>query len=858
MDTRRDFLKKAILLSAAEGMTSMLPASIQRAAAIDPEVGSTYLDAEHVVILMQENRSFDHCFGTLRGVRGFNDPRAITLPNKNKVWMQTNDGGETYIPFRFDMHNTKATWMGAVPHSRSSQVDAYNYGKYDKWLQSKRVRNKKYADMPLTLGHYTREDIPFTYALADAFTVCDQHFCSVMSSTDPNRLYFWTGSIKIDEGQGRYRQRIRNNFPGLGKLNWDTFPERLQDNGISWKMYQNDIMAGGGFKGEERTWLANFGCNPLEWFANYNVKFSSRYIQGLQQQVVELPNEIKALEDKIKSLPNNDTSLEKLKSALAKKKEVLKDAQKDLEDWSQENYNKLSEKEKELYQRAFTINKGDPYYHDLTPLSYTAENGEERSLKVPKGDVLHQFREDVEMGKLPTVSWLVPPGNLIDHPSSPWYGSFYVSEILDILTKNPEIWKKTIFILTFDENDGYFDHVPPFVAPNPLNPETGKCSPGLDIALEYIHREDELKEGIPSSDAREGSIGLGFRVPLIVASPWSRGGNVCSQVFDHTSTLQFLEGFFNKKYGKNIKENNITDWRRAVAGDLTAVFDLHNGSDKGKLPFINKDPFYKKIYDAKFKEVPSGFKPLSQKEIEQINRDPSSSPIMPKQEKGIRPSCPLPYELYVDGKLSDSKKEFQLRMAAGNEVFGKKSSGSPFNVYLPGKYAEKPGVFKNVGSRSYTVTAGDNLSDFFPVHSFDKDIYHLCVYGPNGFFREFTGNIDDPEIEIVCDYERSKGFKKKFTGNIALKLINLSPSHSFTLEIRDNAYKNKSITKILNPIQKQGKQEHKIVLNIAKSHCWYDFTVRILGFDHFEKRYAGHVETGNYSFTDPAMGRVIL
>ncbi len=80
MDTRREFLKKAILLSGSTGLAHVMPLSIQKALAINPQTGSTYLDAEHVVILMQENRSFDHCFGSLRGVRGFNDPRAITLP----------------------------------------------------------------------------------------------------------------------------------------------------------------------------------------------------------------------------------------------------------------------------------------------------------------------------------------------------------------------------------------------------------------------------------------------------------------------------------------------------------------------------------------------------------------------------------------------------------------------------------------------------------------------------------------------------------------------------------------------------------------------------------------------------------
>src|SRR6188472_1773291 len=144
MDTRRDFLKKAILLSGTAGISGILPQSVQRAMAIDPNKGSTYLDAEHVVILMQENRSFDHCYGSLQGVRGFNDPRAITLANQLPVWLQTNEAGETYAPFRLNIKDTNATWMGSLPHSWTDQVDALNKGKMDKWLIAKKSGNKSY------------------------------------------------------------------------------------------------------------------------------------------------------------------------------------------------------------------------------------------------------------------------------------------------------------------------------------------------------------------------------------------------------------------------------------------------------------------------------------------------------------------------------------------------------------------------------------------------------------------------------------------------------------------------------------------------------------------------------------------
>src|SRR5690348_5327942 len=149
MDSRRDFLKKAALLSGA-GLTSMFPPSVQRAMAINPAAGSTFLDAEHVVILMQENRSFDHCFGTLQGVRGFNDPRAIRLPNNNSVFLQSNSKGETFAPFRLNIKDTKATWMGSLPHGWTDQVDARNNGKHDQWLTAKRPGKKEYSDMPLT------------------------------------------------------------------------------------------------------------------------------------------------------------------------------------------------------------------------------------------------------------------------------------------------------------------------------------------------------------------------------------------------------------------------------------------------------------------------------------------------------------------------------------------------------------------------------------------------------------------------------------------------------------------------------------------------------------------------------------
>src|ERR1700722_3043043 len=108
MTSRRNFLKLAAMASGAAGLSGLAPESIERACAIVPAAGSTYLDAEHIVILMQENRSFDHVFGSLRGVRGFNDPRALRLANGNSVFVQTDASGSSYAPWRLDIRDKRA------------------------------------------------------------------------------------------------------------------------------------------------------------------------------------------------------------------------------------------------------------------------------------------------------------------------------------------------------------------------------------------------------------------------------------------------------------------------------------------------------------------------------------------------------------------------------------------------------------------------------------------------------------------------------------------------------------------------------------------------------------------------------
>ncbi|MBD2751303.1 phosphocholine-specific phospholipase C [Spirosoma validum] len=835
MDSRRDFLKKAALLSAS--FPGVLPESIQKAFAIDPQPGTTYLDAEHVVILMQENRSFDHTYGSLQGVRGFNDPRAIDLPNKNKVWLQTNAANETYAPFRLNIKDTKATWMSSLPHSWENQVDARNKGRCDGWLEAKKSGNKEYAKMPLTLGYYNRQDLPFYYALADAFTVCDQNFCSSLTGTTPNRLFFWTGTVR-DPRDPKAMANVRNeNVDYESEVNWTTFPERLEDLGISWKIYQNEISLPTGLEGEADGWLGNFTDNPIEWFSQHQVRFHPAYYPYIQQQEKVLPERIQTLEAKLKTMSESDKEYARTKRELANQQHWLTLIREDLVKYTPEKFKQLSQREKNLSARAFTTNANDPDYHTLTTLTYQ-DGATKREMEVPKGDVLHQFRADVKNRKLPTVSWLVAPENFSDHPSAPWYGAWYLSEVMDILTQNPEVWKKTIFILAYDENDGYFDHVPPFVPAHPDQPETGLTSNGIDTRLEFVTQEQENKR---PNKGRTGPIGLGYRVPLVIASPWSRGGYVCSEIFDHTSTLQFLETFLSHKKGRKIEESNISSWRRTVCGDLTSAFRPYQG-ETIKLPaFVAKDAFIESIHKAQFQPVPSGYKAFTADEIRQINQNPAASEHVPNQEKGIRPANALSYELYADGRIDN--KRFRLTMSARNEVFGKQALGAPFQVHQI--------LNDDVAIRSYTVATGDQLSDFWPA-----DVpYHLRIYGPNGFFRDFKGAPGNPPIEISCEYERDA--RKQFTGNVVVKLKNTDAQRTYQVQLVDNSYHTKSEQKILDKAGTKGAQQ-SIVLTLKGSYNWYDFSVKVAGFDTFLQQYAGRVETGKPGYTDPLMGQTIV
>lgn len=812
MQSRRSFLKKAALLAGATAAVHTLPPAIQRALAIEAPEGSTYLDAEHIVFLMQENRSFDHCYGSLQGVRGFNDPRAIKLPDGLPIWVQHNDQGEYYAPFRLDIANTKATWMGSLPHGWRDMVHARNDGKMDTWLEAKKAGNPEYRHIPLTMGYYDREDIPFYYAFADAFTVCDQHFCSSLTGTSANRSYFWSGTIREEPRNPDAVAHVDNGQINYKDVNWKTYPERLQEAGIPWKVYQNELSLPVGFEGEEENWLANFTNNNLEFYKQYHVRFHPAHRAYMEKRVSQLAAEIAAF-------PAKDTE-----EAAKAKKEVAK-LKADIERYSMANFEALPQIEREIHQRAFVTNTGDPNYHELETIRYTDEAGE-KSAQVPKGDIFYQFRKDVDEGRLPTVSWLVAPRNYSDHPGAPWFGAWYVSEALDILTRNPEVWKKTIFILTYDENDGYFDHIPPFVPPHIDQPQAGAVAEGIDTRDEYVTAaQEKIRTGNPEATL-DSPIGLGFRVPLVVASPWSKGGWVNSEVFDHTSGLQFLEHFLERKTGKQVKETNISSWRRLVCGDLTSVFRPAKAVDAPPLEALGRDAYVERIYRAREKALPGNYHAA----------DPAN-PQWPQQEPGTKPACALPYNPSVMARLDKDRRNLVMRFGAAGGMSNTKSIGVPFRVHAMVPYLtdDQPGRTWN-----FAVREGESLDYHWPLTGFGGGEYHLQVYGPNGFFCEFKGSALDPDLQVDVLADAS-------TGN--LKVVCTSES-KLDLQIKDVSYNGSAY-------RNDGTGE-PVRVDLAATHGWYDMVIEAADYPGFHQRFAGHVETGKPSITDPLMGGVRL
>ncbi|MDQ8705012.1 phospholipase C, phosphocholine-specific [Streptomyces sp. LHD-70] len=677
---RRRFLQFA----GATAGAAALSGSIARAAAIPAARRTgTVDDVEHIVVLMQENRSFDHYFGALKGVRGFGDPRPVTLPSGKSVFHQP-DGGKEVLPYHPDAEDLGMQFIAGLDHDWAGGHKAWNNGRYDQWIPAKSAG---------TMAHLTRQDIPFHYALADAFTVCDAYHCSFIGATDPNRYYMFSGHTGND-GQG--------GGPVLGNqeagYDWTTYPERLEAAGVSWKVYQDigdGLDADGGWGWIDDAYRGNYGDNSLLYFNKYR-----------------------------------------------------------------------------------NAGPGDPLYDKAR----TGTN-------VKAGDGLFdQLKADVKAGQLPKISWIAAPEAFTEHPNWPAnYGAWYISQVLDALTSNPEVWAKTALFITYDENDGYFDHVvPPYP---PADADQGLST--VDTSLDFF------KGGLGYG---AGPYGLGQRVPMLVVSPWSTGGYVCSETFDHTSIVRFME----RRFG--VAEPNISPWRKAICGDLTSAFDFGlKDTDPAELPGTD------------------GYRPPDNERHDSYVPKPPAQPQLPVQEAGSRPTRPLPYAPHVDGAATPASGRYTLTFSAGAKA------GGTFHVRSGNR---------TDGPWTYTTEAGKTLSDTWNSEHSD-DAHDLTVHGPNGFLRAFKGPGKAAGPEVTARHVTADG-------TLALTLTNTGTAEA-RLRLTD-AYGGPGETFTVAA----GKTV-KHTVDLAAGKRWYDVSVTSETDATFLRRFAGHVETGKPGVSDPAI-----
>jgi len=323
---------------------------------------------------------------------------------------------------------------------------------------------------------------------------------------------------------------------------------------------------------------------------------------------------------------------------------------------------------------------------------------------------------------------------------------------------------------------------------------------GMDVPPVNIYLDPKDKE---SGLVRP--YGMGPRVPMYVVSPWSKGGWVSSEVFDHSSVGQFLE----KRFGVTVPA--ISPWNRAVAGDLTSAFDFASPND----PVVPELPETKHALNI---------------EAIQIAMPPAAPPASPQafvQEQGTRPSRPTPYVLYVSSQVSDSGK-VTLRFT------NKGQQGAVFHVYDRLHLDRIP--------RRYTVEAGKTLDDTAWDAADDGGSYDLDVFSTNGFVRTFKGNVKQAgatalDLQLAYDV---KG------GAVLAQLRNLGTT-PVELRIVANEYRNDGPW--LVPVAPQATAEQS--WKVSDSGNWYDFTISTPGL---ERRFAGRMENGGNLISDPAMG----
>src|ERR1700691_2728816 len=683
--SRRRFLQYTALGSAAAAAAAVgaggpAAASAARSSAAAKALprgwSGTIADVKHVVILMQENRSFDHYFGTLRGVRGFGDKQALTWQNGNKIFQQP-DAARTDLGYLLPYNLTDQV-DGDLDHSWDGDHAARSGGLWNNWVPAKTEE---------TMGYFTRDEIPFQYAVADAFTVCDGYHQAIMAPTSPNRMYFWTGtSSGWTSNPNDYEVDFGSD---AGTPEVTTYPELLQAAGIDWQVYTNDQVGDSGSFPDY--FLGDYGDNPLWFYQQYNSSNS----------------------------PNGGTSQLAVRGA-------------------------------------------------VTP--WQTDAGAPALSKTHAAYVLSSFIKAVSSNALPQVSWIVAPAGYCEHPSyTPDYGAHYVNTVLQTLFSNPELWRNTALFITYDEHDGFFDHqLPPF-------PEASVT--------------DDQLAGLP--------IGPGTRVPMLICSPWTRGGYVDSNVYDHTSMLRFLAAW------TGVRPANVTPWRASVTGDLTAAFDFEH-------------PDF---------SIPSNIPTLDQTwALTQLTGGSTTPPAegdqsMPAQEPGTRPHRPTVHQPFADVTVDRATSQVRARLTNAGTV------GVSFAVYpdalLPA--APTPVTVLPSGSGSYVwdaaLTAGK---------------YAFSFYGPDGFLTSFAGTAATAgrtagQIPVVTAARRPGA-----TAKVELTLAN-EGRQAIVYTLTPNDYEGSTRTVTV----KSGAAT--TVSWPTNQYGYYDVVITANTTDGFRRRYAGRI-----------------
>ena len=709
---RRDLLKMGVA-----GLSAASLASLRQAMAIPARGGTgSLMDVEHVVIFMQENRAFDHYFGTFAGVRGQGDPRPLRLRNGHSVWRQPSDEhADGYVmPYWADSKSSNAYVMGGGDQGHAEAVPIVNGGHFDGWGTSRQMHNR--------MTHYKAADLPYYHALASNFTICDAYHCSTLTQTYPNRLHLWSGCngagsvggrpVLSNYGEDETPSADMTEDKPMQAYTWTTYAERLEKAGVSWKVYQE---------------YDNFGDNILHCFASFRPCDTS---SSLYKRGRSWVSEHKAGADRTRS------------------------------------------------------------------------DGQQ---------LVEAFRADIAAGTLPQVSWIVTAAALSEHPSyTPIEGENVCAKLIEALTDHPEVFARTVFIINYDEAGGLFDHVLP---PLPAADDSQGWS-GVSTAGEF-----EDYDARPVGPIRgKHPLGLGIRIPAIIVSPWTRGGYVCSEVFDHVSTLKFLE----KRFG--VAEPNISPWRRAISGDLTSAFDFRTPNAGVKaLSLPSTDDYKDRLAHAAAQ--PSLHIPEQQ--------------MAGGQPADQRPARALPYQVAADLRATNDGKVFIDFANAG-------AKAAVFSVHDYAPYQLGPWHYTLDGGQSHAAGQWNDIP---------RDVYDLAVHGPNGFYRHFTGRLNHDDKPVIDPVGITVG---AVAGQLVVTVKNDGDTPIELALAFAPAYVRGDAMPAHRVVSLAGRSVQTVRLDVAAADHWFDFTLTQTAIPGWSRRYAGHVETGAASRTDPGIGAMVV